>query len=161
MNSLSFIRIAETLRTWISICVPVVILLSVSSSTVFSQLTVEATPPPLTISTALPGSEPTAVQDASTRLRIRRQAVVAKVTVATNCVGQKFTLKALAVSNEAGNPAPEVTLVHNAPAADFLVNLPTTGPGNVRTNVRFTASATYAQGTGIDSHTVTYTHVAQ
>jgi len=160
MNSLRLIRITEMICTRIPVGALVVIFFTVSSGTSYAQLNLTGNGN-TTINSALPGGQPNDAQNETSRLRIRRQAgVITKVTVATYCPGQKFSLRALATGNEDGVPAPEVILVHNAPAVNFLVNIPA-GSAQFRTRIRYTASATYNQGTGIDPHTVTYTLVAQ
>ncbi len=157
MNKTTPIRYARLLPAIIA----VTILLSVCVDFSYSQLQMQGGNPTLTISTALPGGQPLPVQDGSSRVRVRRQLFTQKVTVATNCVGQKFTLRVLIFNNSVGTPAPEVTLVHNAPAVDIWRNI-AWGFGTWTTaDLQYTASATFAQGTGSDVHTVTYTVLAQ
>lgn len=121
--------------------------------------------PVLSITTALPGQEPTAVTDATSTLRYRRQSVVTKITVSTSCPGQRFTLKVLATNVSGGTAAPEVTLTDGMVATDFVTGIPRTGALNKSCRPRYTASATFEQGNsaelGSDIHTVTYTLLAQ
>ena len=119
----------------------------------------------ISITTAVTGSEPTSVVNTGTRLRYRRQNVVTKITVATSCPSQSFTLQVLALSVPQGTAAPEVTLTNGMPAADVITNIPTGNNTRFDSTLRYTASATFAQGNsaelGNDVHTVTYTLVAQ
>jgi hypothetical protein len=121
--------------------------------------------PVLTITTALPGQEPTSVTDATSTLSYRRQTVVTKITVSTSCPGQRFTLKVLAINISGGTAATEVTLSDGMVATDFVTGIPRTGALNKSCNPRYTASATFEQGNsaelGSDIHTVTYTLLAQ
>jgi len=157
MNKTRSIRHARLLPAAFTVA----ILLLVWSSSSYSQINIQGGSPTLTISTALPGGQPLPVQDVSTRLRVRRQLYTQKVTVATNCVNQKFTLRVLIFNNSIGTPAPEVTLVHNAPAVDIWRNISAGFWTWTNADLRYTASATFAQGVGSDVHTVTYTVLAQ
>jgi len=118
--------------------------------------------PTLNITTGWPGSEPVPVVNTATSVRYRRQAAISKITVRTTCPGQSFTLKVLATGVSEGVAAPEVTLVNGMLATDFITNIPSTGTWTTTTpTLRYTASATFAQGNsaeqGNDVHTVTYT----
>jgi hypothetical protein len=120
----------------------------------------------LSVTTAVPGSEPTAVINTNATLRYRQQRfAITKVTVSTSCPGQDFTLKVLAVNPQRGAPAPEVTLLDGMPDADFIRDIPTANNTRRTCTLRYTASATYAQGNSVelgpDVHTVTYTLIAQ
>ncbi|MCI0706275.1 MAG: hypothetical protein L0Y80_02155 [Ignavibacteriae bacterium] len=129
------------------------------------QIEVRGGNPVLSITTAVIGSEPTVVVNTTSTLRYRRQNRVTKITVQTSRPSQSFTLKALAQSVPLGTAAPEVTLTNGMPATDFVVNIP--AGSNIRRTctLRYTASATFAQGNsaemGNDVHTVTYTLVRQ
>lgn len=119
----------------------------------------------MTITTGSPGAEPLPVVNTSTTLSYKRQSVVAKITVGTNCPGQSFTLKVVAVSPTKGVAAPGVTLTNGMPAADFITDIPRTGVLNATCTLQYTASALFSQGNsleeGNDVHTVTYTILAQ
>ncbi|MCI0706276.1 MAG: hypothetical protein L0Y80_02160 [Ignavibacteriae bacterium] len=122
----------------------------------------------LSITTAAAGSEPTAVVNTSSNLRYRRQTfVITKVTVSTSCPGQNFTLKVYAstIQNNGGTAAPEVTLTNGMLATDFITGIPRFSNQWRTATLRYTASATFAQGNsaelGNEVHTVTYTLVAQ
>ena len=119
------------------------------------------------ITTALPGAEPTPVVNTATTLRFRRQPEATKITISSSCPGQRFNLRVRAVSVEDGNPAPPVNLLHGMPAMDLIRDIPgqRINPPIRRATLEYTASATFEQGNsdelGVDSHTITFTHVAQ
>lgn len=120
----------------------------------------------LTVTSAVIGSEPTAVVNSASTLSYKRRTVITKITVGTSCPGQSFTLKVLAVSPTAGTAAPEVTLTDGMVAVNFIINIPSGSTGAWRTaTLRYTASATFAQGNsaemGNDVHSITYTLAAQ
>ena len=119
----------------------------------------------LGITTGLPGLQPLSVTNTATRLTFKRQADITKVTVATSCPGQDFTLTVLATSVTAGTAAPEVTLTNGMLAVDFIRDIPVRPPVNETCTLRYTASATFAQGNSVelgdDVHTVTYTIITQ
>lgn len=135
------------------------------TGTASAQLSMTGGNPTLAITTGTPGG-PAAVVDVSTTVRYRRQNIITKITVATACPGQDFTLKVVAVSVPAGVAAPEVTLTNGMLSQNLITNIPTSPPGgNVNTGLQYTASSTWGQGNssevGDDIHTVTYTLVAQ
>ena len=120
----------------------------------------------MSISTGVAGGALTSVVNTTITLSYRRQNALAKVTVATSCPAQSFTLKVLATSVTDGTGAPEVNLVNGMPATDFITSIPAKPPANVITcTLQYTASATFAQGNstedGNDVHTITYTILAQ
>ena len=129
------------------------------------QLSVQGGNQVLSVTTALAGQEPASATNTNSSLRYRRQALNAKITVATSCPAQKFTLRTLATGVTVGTAAPEVTLSNGMPATDFITNIPSGAGGFVTSTLQYTASATFAQGNsaeqGNDVHTVTYTLVAQ
>jgi hypothetical protein len=75
-----------------------------------------------------------------------------KVTVNTNLVAPQFTLKVLALNPTQGTAAPEVTL--STTANDFLLNM---GRSTGTCTLKFTGIAMASEGTGTDSHTITFT----
>ena len=79
-----------------------------------------------------------------------------KITVRTNLATQLFSLELLALSPTSGTAAPQVTI--NNTAQDFLTNLGRT-TGNC--TLQYTAVALASQGTGTDSHTITFTIATQ
>ena len=120
----------------------------------------------LAITAAPPGPDPPTASSSSTTLRWSQERVETKITIATLCPGQKFTLRALATGISGGGmPAPEVTLQDGMLAVDFVLDIPPRKPNNGSCTVRYTAVASFEQGNstelGDDVHTVTYTIVAQ
>ncbi|HTP79083.1 MAG TPA: hypothetical protein VMM57_01625 [Bacteroidota bacterium] len=95
----------------------------------------------------------------------KKQTAISKVTVATVCSGQSFSLSVVAVSPTKGVASPAVTLTNGMAAADFITNIPATGTTNATATLKYSASATFEQGNsaelGNDVHTITYTLVAQ
>ncbi len=131
-----------------------------------AQVQVQSGPVLLSITTAVPGEEPAAVSNSTTRVRFRRQAVITKLTILTSCPNQHFTLRALAIGVTGGIAAPEVQLVNGMPATDLVIDIPSSGANWKQCSVRYTTSATFSQGNSVelggdDIHTVTYTLVAQ
>jgi hypothetical protein len=106
----------------------------------------------LKISTATAGQEPDAVYDETCTLEWTTNEASKKITAETDLAEQKFTLKVLATNVTGGAAAPEVTL--STTATDFVTGVAETTGG---CTLKYTASATAAQGTGSDAHTVTYT----
>lgn len=121
----------------------------------------------VTITTGIPNGQPVPVQDVTSRLRYRRQTVVTKITVATSCPAQHFALSVLATAISHGTAAPEVTLTNGMPETDFIRDIPARAGGSPQADctLRYTASATFAQGNSVelgpDVHTVRYTLIAQ
>lgn len=119
----------------------------------------------LGITTGFAGSEPIDVVNTNSSLRYRKTLWTTKITVATVCPSQNFTLKVLATSVTSGIAAPEVTLTNGMPSTDFITGIPAGLLNFVTATLHYTASATFTQGNsaeeGNDVHTVTYTLVAQ
>ena len=110
----------------------------------------------LTINSATAGSEPDAQSDNTTcDLQWTTNEASKKITVATDNGTPNFTLKILAENVSGGTATSEVTL--STTATDFVASISTT-VGSC--DLKYTASATAAQGTGSDAHTVTYTLTA-
>lgn len=85
---------------------------------------------------------------------------IRKITVQTSCTAPICTLKVVGtVTRGAAQAQAEVTL-NSAVATDFIRDIPRNST-NGRCTLNYTASATFANGTGTDSHTVTYTIVTQ
>jgi len=112
----------------------------------------------LTINTATAGQEPDdAVDNTTCDLAWTTNEATKKITVETNLAAPTFTLKVLAQNVTGGGAAaPEVTLSTTG-ANDFVTGVGQTAGG---CDLQYTASATAAQGTGSDVHTVTYTLTA-
>ena len=121
----------------------------------------------LTIATGIPNGQPVPVQDASARLRFRRQTVATKITVATSCPNQHFTLSVVATGLTHGVAAPAVALTNGMPETNFVTDIPArvTGSPQAECVLQYSASATFAQGNSVelgpDVHTVRYTLIAQ
>jgi hypothetical protein len=112
----------------------------------------------LTINTAIAGSNPTDAVDSTTcDLDWTTNEASKKITVVSNlsAATQKFTLKVLAQNVTGGTAASEVTIDDSAD--DFITGVATTVGG---CDLRYTGSATAAEGTGSDVHTITYTLTA-
>ncbi|MEK9139256.1 MAG: hypothetical protein AAB393_19220 [Bacteroidota bacterium] len=75
-----------------------------------------------------------------------------KITVNSNLAAPQFTLKVVALSPTVGTAMPEVTL--STTASDFLLNI---GRSTGSCTLRYTGAALASQGTGTDSHTITFT----
>jgi hypothetical protein len=107
----------------------------------------------LTINTATAGQEPDdAVDNTMCDLAWTTNEASKKITVETDLAAPNFTLKVVAQNVTGGTAASEVTL--STTADDFVTGVATTTGG---CDLQYTASATAAQGTGSDVHTVTYT----
>lgn len=151
-------------RRWVGIFA---LLACAGATAVAQEVRVQGGNQLLQITTALPGQEPSPVANAATTLRYRRQPQISKITISTTCPGQRFSLRAQAVSAQEGIPAPAVMLIHGMPAADLIRDIPVQGPNPPfrRATVEYTASATFEQGNsselGADSHTITFTILAQ
>lgn len=121
----------------------------------------------MNITSSVMGAEPTVVMNTSATLQYWRQAVNAKITVATLCASQSFNLSVVATGVSRGNAAPAVDLTDGMPAVDFITDIrrvPSSWTSATAT-LQYTASATFSQGNsaemGNDIHVVTYTIVAQ
>lgn len=106
----------------------------------------------LTINSATAGSEPDAKQDTSTSLAWTSNQSNKKITVATDQAAPAFSLSATAASVTGGTSAGAVVL--STAAADFVTGIATT-TGSC--TLQYDASATAADGSGSDVHTVTFT----
>lgn len=141
-------------------------LVLLAASTGLGQIRVQGGNVTLAITTGIPGPVPPSVSSSTTTLRWSQERVTTKVTIATRCPGQKFTLRVLATGvSGGGTPAPEATLQDGMLATDFVLDIPPRRPNNGSCTVRYTAVAPFEQGNstelGDDVHTVTYTLVAQ
>ncbi len=125
------------------------------------QISMRGGNPTLNVTSAIAGSEPTPVVNTSSSVRYSARARIAKITVQTSCPNQIFPLTVVATAVTRGVAAPEVALVDGMPATDFITSIPTGWGGSTQPTLRYTAAPTFAQGTGTDRHTVTYTILAQ
>jgi hypothetical protein len=143
------------------------ILLSATSVEAQAQtITVQGGNPIMRITGGPPIVEPMVSSSTTCTLRWKRLKDTAKIAVSTICPGQKFTLKVFAINVEDGVAAPEVTLRDGMLAVDFVTNIVRDKNKNYICTLRYTASATYAQGNsselgGDDVHTVRYTLLEQ
>jgi hypothetical protein len=123
------------------------------------SITVGGTAPKLNVTTALPGSEPSPVVSTSSRIVYSSGGGrPSKVTVMTSCPNQKFSLTVVAgaIPANGGTAAPAVSLVNGMLATDFITSIKkNSGPFTV--TLQYTTTPLMSQGTGTDSHTVTYT----
>ena len=111
----------------------------------------------LTISTATAGSEPDSVTNNTCSLDWSTNENNKKITVETDIASPTFTLKVEAVNisgtgNKVGTAVGEITL--SITPQDFIERI---SEATASCTLKYTASATAAQGTGSDVHTITYT----
>ncbi|PKL46566.1 MAG: hypothetical protein CVV37_08490 [Nitrospira bacterium HGW-Nitrospira-1] len=117
----------------------------------------------LTINTATAGSEPNSASDATTcDLLWTTNGINRKITVESDLTPIKFTLNVEATGvSGVGTAVPGGATFNTAYTANTPVDFITGISLTVGTcNLSYTASATAAQGTGSDVHTVTYTITA-
>ncbi len=107
-------------------------------------------------SNAIAGQDQMTVTDQSSTLSWGTNSSLRKVTVNSNVAAPKFTLKVVAVNPTSGNATSEVTLTTSA--ADFILNI---ARSSGTCGLLYTGIALASQGTGTDSHTITYTVAAQ
>lgn len=117
----------------------------------------------LVINSTVAGSEPDPDEDPSTSLDWSVQSGSNKVTVSTSSVGQQFSPTVEAINVVAGTSTGTVTLTDGMAETDFVVNIDGSSPGKVEgsCDLRYRGTATASQGTGTDSHTVTFTLTSQ
>jgi hypothetical protein len=107
----------------------------------------------LTVNSATPGSDLDDATDSTTcDLAWTTNQASKKITAETNLAAPNFTLKVVAQNVSGGTAAPEVTL--STTAQDFVTGA---SQSSGSCDLAYTASATAAQGTGSDVHTITYT----
>lgn len=105
---------------------------------------------------AVAGQDLMVMTDASTQLLWGTNASAQKITAATSLGTPLFVLKLLAVNPTSGSPGVETPL--STVPADLLLDI---GRSSGSCTLRYTAEVLASQGTGVDSHTVTFTMVAQ
>jgi hypothetical protein len=101
---------------------------------------------------AVAGQDQMTVVDQTTNLLWGVNSANRKITVRTNLGAPQFALKLVALNPTQGTAMPEVTL--STTATDFLTNI---GRSTGTCTLRYTGVALASQGTGTDSHTVTFT----
>jgi len=102
------------------------------------------------------GQDQMTAVDQSTGLLWGTNSSARKITAGTSLVAPKFTLKLLALNPTQGTAAPEVTLA--GAAKDLLLNI---GRSSGSCTLRYTGIALASQGTGNDTHVITFTVAAQ
>lgn len=107
----------------------------------------------LTVNSATAGSDLDDATDNTTcELDWTTNQASKKITAETNLAAPSFILKVVAQNVSGGTAAPEVTL--STTAQDFVTGA---SQSSGSCDLAYTASATAAQGTGSDVHTITYT----
>lgn len=102
--------------------------------------------------TAVAGQDKMTITDQSSSIRWATNSANRKITVATDLAVPIFTLRVQAIGPSQGVAAPEVTLTTTA--TDLLLNI---GRSMGTAGLRYTGIAYASQGTGTDSHVVTFT----
>ena len=132
----------------------------------YGQLTIRTGNISMTVTTGIAGGQPLPVTNSTISLRYALQNRITKITVRTNCPGQRFNLAVVATSVPQGTAAPQVSLINGTLDVNLIVSIPPKPPNNNQTaTLLYTASTTFAQGNsaelGNDVHTVTYTLIDQ
>lgn len=128
-----------------------------------NQLLIEGGTVTLIISTATPGAGPVSVQSSASLLKWGQPAAkTSKITVSTSCPGQSFTLTIQAISPTRGVSTGSINLVHLMSSTNLITGI---SRNSGSATLRYTASATVTQGDsvaeGLDTHTITFTLLAQ
>lgn len=131
----------------ITVVVNTITMVSVSSGTV--SMTITGTG-------VLAGQDQMTATNSATSLLWGVNSSLKKITAQTNLAAPLFAMKLLAVSPTAGTAAPEITL--STIAADLLTDI---GRSKGSCTLQYTGVALASQGTGTDSHTITFTVAAQ
>jgi len=103
-------------------------------------------------SNAVAGQNQMTTTDQSSTLAWGTNSSTKKITASTSLASPKYTLQLVAVNPTVGTAASQVTL--STTANDFLLNI---GRSSGTCGLLYTAIALASQGTGTDSHTVTFT----
>jgi hypothetical protein len=98
------------------------------------------------------GQDQMSVVDASTSLLWGVNSSTKKITVQTNLGAPLFALKLVALNPTQGTAAPEVTT--STTANDLLLDI---GRSSGTCTLQYTGVALASQGTGTDSHLITFT----
>ena len=107
-------------------------------------------------SNAIAGQDQMTTTDQTSTLAWGINSSLKKITVKTSLAAPKFTLQLVAVNPTVGTAASQVTL--STTANDLLLNI---GRSSGTCSLLYTAVALASQGTGTDSHTITFTVVTQ
>jgi hypothetical protein len=110
----------------------------------------------ITGSNAIAGQDQMMTTDQTSSLLWGTNSSLKKVTVNTSLAVPKFTLQLVAVNQTVGTAAAQVTL--STTANDLLTNI---GRSSGSCGLLYTAIALASQGTGTDSHTITFTVATQ
>lgn len=105
---------------------------------------------------AVPGQDQMIISDQSTTLLWGVNSSAQKITVNTSLAAPLFVLRVAALAPSPGTPAPEATL--STAASDLILDI---GRSSGTCQVRYTGEALASQGTGTDTHVITFTVVAQ
>lgn len=124
---------------------------SVSAITVL-QLSTTAVNLNVSGAAVVAGQDLMTVSSDAAQLRWGTNSSVKKITVQTNLPSPRFTLKLEAVNPTRGTAVPAVAV--SSVARDLLLNM---GRSSGTATLRYTAEALASQGTGTDSHTLTFT----
>ncbi|MBI3579412.1 MAG: hypothetical protein HY089_08415, partial [Ignavibacteriales bacterium] len=130
----------------ITVVVNTITMVSVSASSV--SMTITGTG-------AIAGQDQMTVTNSSTSLLWGVNSSLKKITAQTNLGAPLFAMNLLAASPTAGTAAPEITL--SATPTDLLTNI---GRSLGSCTLQYTGVALASQGTGTDSHTITFTIAA-
>jgi hypothetical protein len=103
-------------------------------------------------SNAVAGQDQMMTTDQTSTLLWGTNSSLKKITASTSLAAPLFTLKLVALSPTVGTSAPQVTL--STTANDLLLNI---GRSSGSCGLQYTAVALASQGTGTDSHTITFT----
>ena len=120
------------------------------------QLTAGSISLTITGSNAIAGQDQMTATDQSSSLLWGINSSQKKVTIQTDMGSQLFALKVEALNPTQGTAASEVTL--STTAADLLMNI---GRSSGNCSLKYTGVVLASQGTGTDSHSVTFTVQAQ
>jgi hypothetical protein len=101
---------------------------------------------------AIAGQDQMSVTDQTSTLLWGTNSSSQKITITTNLGVQKFTVQALALNPTVGTAASQATL--STTASDFITGI---GRSSGSATVLYTGIALASQGTGTDSHTITFT----
>ncbi len=110
----------------------------------------------ITGANAIAGQNQMSVTDQSCTLLWGTNSSLRKISINTNLVAPLFAVKVIALAPSFGTAAPELTL--STTAQDLLLNI---GRSSGSSNLRYTGIALASQGTGTDSHVITFTIQAQ
>lgn len=110
----------------------------------------------ITAASVVAGQDAMTMTDQSTSLLWGTNSSGRKITVSTSLAAPKYTLRLLALNPTAGTAAPEVTL--STASTDLLLNI---GRTSGSCSLQYTAIALASTGSGSDSHTITFTVLAQ